>query len=80
MIASHYENGNWVNVTTYLDTDANVIFGEVTSLSLFAVTEPIDETIWFAVFAVILIFIITIVLLVSIIYHKKQRSTSPLQS
>ncbi|MFH1725126.1 MAG: carboxypeptidase-like regulatory domain-containing protein, partial [Elusimicrobiota bacterium] len=39
----HLEGGNWVNVTTYLDMDNNVIYGEVSHLSEFAIME--QETI-----------------------------------
>jgi hypothetical protein len=36
----HFEGGVWVDVTTSLDTAANVICGRVTSLSPFAIVEP----------------------------------------
>jgi hypothetical protein len=36
----HYENGSWVDVTTSLDTTANIICGTVTNLSEFIVAEP----------------------------------------
>ncbi|MFH1723341.1 MAG: carboxypeptidase-like regulatory domain-containing protein [Elusimicrobiota bacterium] len=35
----HLEGGEWVNVTTYLDMDNNVIYGEVSHLSQFAIME-----------------------------------------
>jgi len=40
----HYENSSWVDVTTSLDTNTNIICGTVISLSEFIVAEPIDET------------------------------------
>ncbi|MEK6977552.1 MAG: hypothetical protein AABX40_04020, partial [Candidatus Hydrothermarchaeota archaeon] len=39
----HYENGSWVNITTSLDTSANLICGTVTSLSPFIVAEPLIQ-------------------------------------
>jgi hypothetical protein len=36
----HYENGAWVDVTTSLDTTNDVICGNVTSFSPFALAEP----------------------------------------
>jgi sugar lactone lactonase YvrE len=33
----HYQGGNWVDVTTYLNTSTNTICGNVTSLSPFAI-------------------------------------------
>ena len=38
----HYEADAWADVTTSLDTDANTVCGEVTSLSPFAVVEEAD--------------------------------------
>jgi len=38
----HYENDSWVDVTTSLDTGANIICGTVTGLSGFIVAEPND--------------------------------------
>ncbi|MEJ2201086.1 MAG: hypothetical protein P8X63_08745 [Desulfuromonadaceae bacterium] len=35
----HYEDGAWVNVTSSVDTDANIICGQVTSLSPFTVAK-----------------------------------------
>ena len=35
----HYENGAWVDVTKSVNTDANTVCGDVTSLSPFAVAE-----------------------------------------
>jgi parallel beta-helix repeat protein len=37
----HQENGPWVDVTTFLDTDNDIICGMVTSLSPFAIFEEI---------------------------------------
>jgi ELWxxDGT repeat protein len=37
----HYESGAWVDVTTSLNTTTDVICGEVTSLSPFAIFEPV---------------------------------------
>ncbi|MHA2334749.1 MAG: right-handed parallel beta-helix repeat-containing protein, partial [Candidatus Hodarchaeales archaeon] len=39
----HWDDGtqNWIDVTTYVDTINNIIFGEVTSLSIFAIMENI---------------------------------------
>ena len=36
----HYENDQWVDVTTSLDTANDIICGTVSSLSLFAILEP----------------------------------------
>jgi predicted outer membrane repeat protein len=36
----HYEDGNWIDVTTSVDTGANIICGEVTSLSEFLLAVP----------------------------------------
>lgn len=36
----HYEGGTWVDVTTSLDTDTNVICGSTSSLSAFAIGQP----------------------------------------
>jgi hypothetical protein len=36
----HFENGNWVDVTTSLDTTNHIIYGSVSSLSPFGVFEP----------------------------------------
>ncbi|MBI4659958.1 MAG: hypothetical protein HY735_14045 [Verrucomicrobia bacterium] len=38
----HFENGAWVNVTRSLDTMNNVLCGQVTSLSPFAVVEEVN--------------------------------------
>jgi hypothetical protein len=35
----HYENGEWVDVTSFLDTEADIICGVVNSLSQFAIFE-----------------------------------------
>jgi parallel beta-helix repeat protein len=40
----HYEDGNWIDVTTSLDTTENIICGAVTSFSEFIVAEPIGLT------------------------------------
>ena len=39
----HWEDssGDWVDVTTWVDTDGNIIYGEVSSLSKFAIMEDI---------------------------------------
>src|SRR3989338_1408513 len=39
---SHFENGQWVNVTTALDTINNVICGETSSFSEFTLFENLD--------------------------------------
>ncbi len=39
----HFVDGNWVNVTTSLNTDADIICGSVTSLSAFAILENPTE-------------------------------------
>lgn len=36
----HQESGTWVDITTSLDTDANIVCGQATSLSPFLVAEP----------------------------------------
>jgi hypothetical protein len=43
----HFENGQWINVTTQVDTAAHIICGGVTSLSPFAVVigKPVTVTI-----------------------------------
>jgi hypothetical protein len=38
----HDDGGTWENITSSLDTDANIICGIATSLSPFAVFEPLD--------------------------------------
>ncbi|MBK9316760.1 MAG: PD40 domain-containing protein [Acidobacteria bacterium] len=40
----HYEDGAWVTCTTSLDTVANIICGQVMSLSPFAIMEPSLKT------------------------------------
>jgi hypothetical protein len=40
----HFENGQWINVTTSLDTGNDIICGEVTSLSPFAAFEDDGST------------------------------------
>lgn len=42
----HYENGDWIDITTSLDIDSNTIMGTVTSLSPFAIagTENVIVT------------------------------------
>ncbi len=37
----HFESGAWVDVTTSLNTTTNIICGQVTSLSPFAIFEPV---------------------------------------
>jgi len=39
----HYENGAWVDCTTSVDVERNLISGQVTSLSPFAVGEPLRQ-------------------------------------
>ena len=43
----HYENDQWVDVTTFLDTENEKIYGEVSNLSAFAVVDlaPVIERI-----------------------------------
>jgi Leucine-rich repeat (LRR) protein len=36
----HYAGGSWVDCTTLVDTENNIIYGEVTSLSAFAILMP----------------------------------------
>ena len=45
----HYENDQWVDVTTMVDFNDNVIYGEVSSLSSFVVVEDIGPPIFFGV-------------------------------
>jgi hypothetical protein len=37
----HYENGTWVDRTTGIDTSKQIVYASVTSLSPFAVVEPV---------------------------------------
>lgn len=46
----HFENGSWTDVTASRDTDAQVICGVVTSLSPFAIFEPVDAVYGFVGF------------------------------
>ena len=39
---THFESGQWVNVTTSLDTVNNIICGQVSALSEFALVEDLD--------------------------------------
>ena len=39
-----YDNGNWVDITKSIDTTHNIITGETTHLSYFAVTKLLDTT------------------------------------
>jgi hypothetical protein len=42
----HYEDGLWVDCTTYVDTLNEIICGEVTSLSAFAILEDIEPPVF----------------------------------
>jgi beta propeller repeat protein len=42
----HYENDMWVDVTTYVDTTNHTVTGVVSSLSVFAVGNPIYSLSW----------------------------------
>jgi hypothetical protein len=46
----HYENGTWLDVTTFLDTENNIVCGRFDSFSTFVICEPkvdIDTTLSF---------------------------------
>jgi hypothetical protein len=40
----HYNGASWVDITTSLDTNANILCGTTTSLSPFAIAEPVGST------------------------------------
>ena len=40
----HYDGVSWVDITTSLDTNANILCGTTTTLSPFAIAEPIGST------------------------------------
>ncbi|UCH15587.1 MAG: HYR domain-containing protein [Bacteroidales bacterium] len=42
----HYESNQWLDVTTMLDTDNDMIYGEVTSLSPFGILEDIEPPVF----------------------------------
>jgi len=44
----HYEGGQWVDVTTLLDTTAKIICGSTTSLSPFAIAQPSPPPVTFS--------------------------------
>ena len=45
----HYEDGEWLNVTKTLDTENNIIKGEVQSLSPFVIVEDSEPPVLFGV-------------------------------
>jgi hypothetical protein len=40
----HYDGAAWVDITTSLDTNANILCGTTTALSPFAIAEPVGST------------------------------------
>ncbi|GAA4271562.1 hypothetical protein U6A24_13330 [Aquimarina gracilis] len=64
----HFENGQWIDVTTSIDTDNNIICGVVNSLSPFAiVTSSKPFNFWYA-------FLLGLILLVIILLILKNRN------
>ncbi|MBI5789797.1 MAG: carboxypeptidase regulatory-like domain-containing protein [Candidatus Schekmanbacteria bacterium] len=39
----HYDNDEWVEITTVRDTANNIIYGQTSSFSVFAVGEPVED-------------------------------------